>query len=979
MERTRRALTAAVLATAVASLIGCPAPGGVKNAARTPTPTRPGVKASAAPASAAPGTDLAQGVVQLTGKAKVIADPGAGLISDQGGGLVSNNGGGLISDRGGSLISDQGAGVISNNGGRIISNNGSTMVAPYALRQAGSLATFALADAEVTFTDAAGQPVRDAAGRPIVATTDAQGGYAVRLERPAGNLVARIRLANGGELAAIVVPGGASELALDLDTASTLGATYVLARFVKGDQRVLDRLPRPEAERLDGELDAVRRFLAAAPRYRADEMIAATEALRTRVPTVDRAVEDVKALLLGQAQLGNGRRGTEVPLAGPLGLVVPNEGGLLIGEGFLGRVRRLAPDGTLTTIADAGNGEVKRNIIRLKDLAQAADGTLYANSDTTGLYRIRAGVMDRLPTEAAANGGREVLPWSLAVGADGTLYVGEFVWASSGTPRLVAYAPDGTSKVLDADPARTSGRLAGLAVAPDGAIWFAHEDGAGNATVHRWRDGAATKLATFEDGAGAMGGPGGSDLALGPDGTVYLARPGAGKVVAIAPDGTSRPVAGAGGPAATAALRAPRSLATAPDGTLYVADGTTALVHALRSDGAFEVVAGTDALDESGETTAFAINQPTAVAFDDAGDLLVVESGSSRVRRFRAGALEVVAGSEVGYAGDGGPATQAKLGTATAIAHRAGSTWVGETVLRGGRIRAITPAGIISTLAGLAGDGADYLPGPEIPVAGRGIPSIASLAVDAQGRLISSSAGGTHQVLRYTPGSGGGTVRALAGQPRFDGPEVYGPETYLTQDETDAAGLLGFPAGVAIGPGGEPYFAEVVTCRVMKIVDADGPGPARLERVAGRSFPEMVAGAGDAETVAPDGGKATAGNLVFPTAVAFDRAGNLYVAEAGTIHVAGLGTVGDTGGTGANFGEAAIAALGMPKIAGRVRKVAPDGTITTVAGRGSRFFPGDAGDDALILPFALAVSPDGRLAIADVGANLIRILPAGSY
>ncbi len=118
--------------------------------------------------------------------------------------------------------------------------------------------------------------------------------------------------------------------------------------------------------------------------------------------------------------------------------------------------------------------------------------------------------------------------------------------------------------------------------------------------------------------------------------------------------------------------------------------------------------------------------------------------------------------------------------------------------------------------------------------------------------------------------------------------------------------------------------------------------------------------------------------MVFPTAVTFDAAGNMYVAEAGSIHIAAFGEL-FGGAAGGGLIKGAFGDLPIPRLPGRVRKVTPEGAISTIAGPGARYFPDDLGDNALILPMALAVAPDGRLAIADLGANAIRILPAGSY
>jgi hypothetical protein len=69
----------------------------------------------------------------------------------------------------------------------------------------------------------------------------------------------------------------------------------------------------------------------------------------------------------------------------------------------------------------------------------------------------------------------------------------------------------------------------------------------------------------------------------------------------------------------------------------------------------------------------------------------------------------------------------------------------------------------------------------------------------------------------------------------------------------------------------------------------------------------------------------------------------------------------------------------LPGLPPRIRRIAPDGTITTIAGPGGKFFPDPTAEDALYVPTSLVVTPDGRLVITDIGSNLVRILPAGSY
>lgn len=953
--RPRRSI--ALLALALALAAGCrPAP--VTPAAKTPKPA--GVAAGARKPAAFVST--------LTGKVKLLADAQSGLVSDHGGGLIGDAGLGMISDHGG--------GVISNNSGGVISNNsGSYRLA----QQAGSLAAFALADAEVSFLDAAGQPLRGADGKPLLALTDASGRYALTGRLPTRNFVARVTLKAGGELRALVVPAAAKgALTADLDTASTIGAAYVLDRLVKGDQAVYDRLPQAEAERLGRELAAFGTYLVAAPSYRADAMAQAAEALAARVPAVETVLNDVRALLLGQAQLGEGRKGTEVALAEPGALTAMPDGSLLIGEAFVGRVRVLAADGTLTTLADAGAGKFGINYLRLNDLARAADGTLWAASSVTGLYRTdAAGQTTRPYGSDQAPDGRPLQPSALALAADGTLYVGEAIGnGDQRAPRVLALREGAAPVTLAIAAGWSGGRVSGLALEADGALLVAFDRGGGGGTVYRWRDGVATTLVDLPADSPA-------DLALAPDGTIYLALARSQRVVALSADGTLRPVAGAGSPVGATDLASPNSLAVGPDGTLWIADASTSQVWALAPGGAWASVAGAGSRVEVGDTTAFAINQPAGVAFGPDGALYIAESGASRVRRFAAGELTAFAGTSAGYAGDGGPAAEAQLLGPSGLSFTAdGTLLIAET--KGQRIRAVAPDGTIRTLlSGAQGSGGRIEPGVPRLAAGFAIPKPTSVLAGPGGSILLTSTD-TCQLLRFVPGADEGTIEALAGRHRPEASAIFSPAGYLGGDEADPAGVLGFPLGAGLDPAGRPHVAEFASCRVMRVEPAPGGGT-RLVRVAGRGMADMVAEgarvAGTDETTDPDGVPATRTTLVFPTAVAFGPDGTMFVAEAGTIHVGALGAVGGGKSDDAadTFLQVAIGAYGMPRVAGRIRKVAPDGTISTIAGRGSRYFAADGGDDALVMPISLAIAADGRLAIADLAANKVRILPAGSY
>jgi DNA-binding beta-propeller fold protein YncE len=143
------------------------------------------------------------------------------------------------------------------------------------------------------------------------------------------------------------------------------------------------------------------------------------------------------------------------------------------------------------------------------------------------------------------------------------------------------------------------------------------------------------------------------------------------------------------------------------------------------------------------------------------------------------------------------------------------------------------------------------------------------------------------------------------------------------------------PYGVAIGPDGALYFCDLDNQRIRRL----DLGTRRTRDVAGRG--ERGYGG--------DGGPATAGSLNMPHEIAFDRAGHLYIAERDS-HV--------------------------------VRKVdAGTGRLSTVAGVGTPGFSGDGGPAAraaLRQPHSVAIAPDGRLLICDVGNHRLRAVDPGT-
>ena len=151
--------------------------------------------------------------------------------------LLAEGAGGLLSNNGGRLVSDQGSGIISNNSGAIISDNGSGLVnkTRYALTASdpAPAGEFALAEAVIRLTDATGAQLVDEHDRPLTATSRPDGSYTLSAVLPAGNLVLRVALHQGGalaggELAALLARPAGPAVSQAIDTATSLGAAYAI-------------------------------------------------------------------------------------------------------------------------------------------------------------------------------------------------------------------------------------------------------------------------------------------------------------------------------------------------------------------------------------------------------------------------------------------------------------------------------------------------------------------------------------------------------------------------------------------------------------------------------------------------------------------------------------------------------------------------------------------------------------------------------
>lgn len=323
---------------------------------------------------------------------------------------------------------------------------------------------------------------------------------------------------------------------------------------------------------------------------------------------------------------------------------------------------------------------------------------------------------------------------------------------------------------------------------------------------------------------------------------------------------------------------------------------------------------------DGGPATEARLNNPRGVAVDRAGNFYIADSSNDRVRRVdrQTGIITTIVGSgERGFAGDGDPALAAQLYFPHSLAlDEAGTLYIADAGNH--RVRTVNAAtGIISTVAGTGkiqffGDGG--------PATAAGLFAPRGVAVGPEGTLYIADT--QHACIRKVDRDG--RISTIAGaDPR-------------KVEKGEAPVYLRAPVGIGLGPDGQIYWADGTLNRIKR---ADLK---RIDPATKAGWVTIVAGS---ETMgfSGDGGPAREAELEVPAAIAFDAQGNLFIADHNNA---------------------------------RVRRVdAKSGIITTVVGNGRRGFSGDGGpavEASLNAPSGIALDGEGNLYIADAGNHRIR-------
>ncbi len=419
-------------------------------------------------------------------------------------------------------------------------------------------------------------------------------------------------------------------------------------------------------------------------------------------------------------------------------------------------------------------------------------------------------------------------------------------------------------------------------------------------------------------------------------------------------------------PATQASLANPGGLLFDPAGNLLVVESGSHRIRRITSDGMIATIAGTGNNDFAGDGNTAAnasFSNPVGIAMDSAGNLLIADRDNQRVRRLLASGIVETAAGRGGFTGDGGAAILARLVGPVALAMNAASTlYIADPDSH--RIRQVTAGGQITTLVGTgrAASSPDNTPAGNASIVGS-----FSVAVDAANNVYFDE---NCRIRRVTTA---GILNTFAGNANCQFSGDGGPAIN--------AGLTA--SGMTFDRSGNLYIADVFNARIRRITPAGV-----ITTIAGNG----LAG------YSGDGGPALQAAIRPADGIAVDASGGVYFTEFVNHRVRKIsnGTIttfagNGLGGRSGDGGPAADARVGGPfglgfdslgnlyiATAGSVRRVSPTGVITQYTGNRNGF-SGDGGS-ALNAAFnfvrGLVIDANNNLYIADVGNQRVRVVQA---
>src|SRR5438067_1620229 len=527
----------------------------------------------------------------------------------------------------------------------------------------------------------------------------------------------------------------------------------------------------------------------------------------------------------GNTYGGNGT-GSQAFFAYPYATAVDGAGNVYVADTYNYTVRKITPAGVVTTLAGLagedgstdGTGSYAR-FSYLFGIAVDGAGNVFVTDLSNTIRKITpAGVVTTLAGTPGVHGSADGTgsaaqfwqPWGIAVDSAGIVYV----------------ADQANSTIRKITPAGVVTTIAGA------AGMFGSADGSGSAARFNAPDG----------------------IAVDSSGNLYVADTlnstirkitSTGVVTTLA--GTPGGIGSADGTGSAARFNYPDALTVAGT-TLYVAEAYNSTIRKVTSTGVVTTFAGTAVVlgSTDGTGNAALFDHPFVVVVDRAGNLYVADTLNSTIRKITsAGVVTTLAGTPgvIGSADGSGSAAQFFYAFAVAV-DGAGNVYVGDT--NNFTVRKITPAGVVTTLAGLAGKH-DYADGTGSDA---GFGNLFGIAADSAGNVY--VADNTYSTIRkITPG---GVVTTLAGTPGISG----------SADGTGSAARFNCPRGIAIDSMKNLYVTDQNNQTIRKITPAGVV--TTLGGVAG-SY-----GIGD--------GTGPSARFMNPAGIAVANSGVLYVADS---------------------------------------------------------------------------------------------------
>jgi trimeric autotransporter adhesin len=321
---------------------------------------------------------------------------------------------------------------------------------------------------------------------------------------------------------------------------------------------------------------------------------------------------------------------------------------------------------------------------------------------------------------------------------------------------------------------------------------------------------------------------------------------------------------------------------------------------------------------DGGQATSAELYTPTASAIDNSGNIYIADESNNRVRKVNtSGIISTVAGRTAsGYSGDGAAATAAQLNAPIGVAvDTLGNIYIADEL--NDRIRIVSTSGIINTFAGNgynSGSGGGGYSGDGGPATVAELHTPTSVTLDNSGNVYIADL--ANQRIRIVNTSG--IITTVAG----NGSIGYSGDGGLA---TDAE--LQYPYGVATDATGNLYIADEDN-NCIRMVNTSGD----ISTIAGNT----------SSGFSGNGGQATVAELYYPTDIAVDASGNLYIADSYN---------------------------------NRIRSVNTSGIIRTFAGTSGAGFSGDGGPATaadLFDPTGVATDLSGNVYITDYDNNRIR-------